>query len=380
MSAIINGIQEVVKGSIKVEVKNPIMRNNQTKYPVLVTDVGDSFTSGWFVQYNPILFEGKDLRDRSESFSELHIARFSELVNLILTGNYYFLQGVQVEQLQGGRKRATYQPMPAVRLTVTSQTNSVSVVVTITDDKSPFHMLSIPFTVVLNQDGSGTYHVIGSESDRWDRNTDMFKDFNSNFAPRKARFYRVNQERNGPATLRAKIAVNNGAYAINHDGTFAVDTNASVPEFIQVITNEFKALAYIYEQALMKTAFEMAIAQGLPAASNGIPLSGGPAPSAPQGFVPAFSMPGVPAASGTPAPAPLNAGMPNPNPPAPIAPPAPQASTPAPAGQAPASAPNLSFPAPGASAPAENGTPASGAIQGEINPSDLPWVTGEKAE
>src|SRR6185312_486921 len=102
-----------------------------------------------------------------------------------------------------------------------------------------------------SNDNSGNYYVIGTDNERWDRNTDTFKEFNANFAPRKGRFYRVYQNQNQPATLRAKIAVNNGQYAINHDATFAVDTKAVAPEYIQVITNEYKALAYIYEQALM---------------------------------------------------------------------------------------------------------------------------------
>lgn len=364
MSNILNSIQEVIAASIKVEVKTPFTRNGQTKYPILVTDASSSFTSGWFVQYNPILFEGVNLRDRSEAFTDLHIARFSELESLILTANYYFFQGVQVEELQGGRKRAVYQPTPAVRLTVTSQRASTFVVVTITDESSPFHMMSIPFTVVLSNAGDGSYHIIGSqEKDRWDRNTDMFREYNANFAPRKGRFYRVHQEKNQQPMMRAKIAVNSnsGQYMINPDGTFAVDTNQVVPEFIQVITNEYKALAYLYEQALMKKAFEIAIAQGLPNVNQATPNSNGQTPSTPTGnFVPAFSIPGMPVAPNTTV---INAGEPNPNPPAPVAPQI-----------APSSAPNLSFPTPGQTPDPSGETPAHGPVNTTINPDDLPWT------
>lgn len=302
MSTILNGIKEVIANSIKVEVKAPTFRNGKTKYPVLVTDVGTSFTSGWFVQYSPVAQDnGTRLYDGSETFNELHIARFSELYNLILTGNYYFLQGVQVETLGEGRRRAIYEPNPSVRLTVTSQPNSVSVVVTIIDENSPFHMMSIPFTVVVSKDGSGNYYVVGTDNERWDRNTDTFKEFNANFAPRKGRFYRVHQQQGQPATLRAKLAVNNNQYAINHDGTFAVDTQAVSPEYIQIITNEYKALAYIYEQALMTQAFSMAIAQGLPAGQAQQPQQ----PAAPQqpmpgNFVPAFNLGGGAQQTGMP--------------------------------------------------------------------------------
>ncbi len=298
MSTILNGIKEIIGNSIKVEVKSPVTKNGKQRYPILVTDMGSSFTSGWFIQYNPVAQEnGTRLYDGSETFSELHISRFSELHNLILTANHYFLQNAQVEELSEGRKRAIYEPNGAVRLTVTSQTNSVQVTVTIVDEKSPFYMMSIPFTVVLSHDNSGNYYIVGTDNERWDRNTDTFKEFNANFAPRKARFYRVYQQQNQPATLRAKLASNNGHYAISPDGSFAVDTKLAPPEYIQVISNEYKALAYIYEQALMSKSFELALAQGLPsapAANQNKQVQ----PSSSTGFVPAFTI--------------GNAGIPNP--------------------------------------------------------------------
>jgi hypothetical protein len=357
MSTILNGIKNVIAGSIKVEVKSPVTRNGKTRFPVLVTDVSQSFTSGWFVQYNPVAQDnGTRLYDGSETFSELHIARFSNLKQFIETANYYFLQGVQVEQLSEGRKRAIYE-LEGIRLTATSQANSVSVVATITDEKSPFHMMSIPFTVVLSNTGDGSYHIIGSDTERWDRNTDVFKEFNANFAPRKGRFYRVQQQQNQPATLRAKIAVKNGAYAINHDGTFEVDTNASSPDYIQVITNEYKALAYIYEQALMNKAFEMALAQGLPATGQTpAPNANFAVPNASAGaFVPAFNLgnAGQPAPVPAQQPAPVQPQAPVQNqvPAQPQAPVAPQQPAPVPAG--------VSFPTP--------------APTGELKKDDLPW-------
>src|SRR5690606_27135453 len=86
-------------------------------------------------------------------------------------------------------------------------------------------------------------------------------------------------------------------------GTFEVDTRANAPEYIQVISNEFKALAYIYEQALMKASFEMALKQGLPA-SQATQASNPAQPQQPtnNGFVPAFSLSNV----GTPNPVPAN--------------------------------------------------------------------------
>lgn len=353
MSTILNGIKNVIAGSIKVETKSPVNRAGKTRFPILVTDVSQSFTSGWFVQYNPVAQDnGTRLYDGAETFSELHIARFSHLKQIVETANYYFLQGVQVETLSEGRKRAIYE-LEGVRLTATSQSNSVSVVVTIVDEKSPFHMLSIPFTVVLNNSGDGSYHVIGSDTERWDRNTDTFKEFNANFAPRKGRFYRVQQQQNQPATLRAKIAVKNGQYAINYDGTFEVDTKSAAPDYIQVITNEYKALAYIYEQALMAKAFEMALAQGLPTANPIAPNTNAPIPPAgASAFVPAFNL--------------GNAGQPAP---------VPQQQAPAPVQQqvpAPQSAgSNLAFPAP-AQTPAQ--TPVPSAPAG-VSAGDLPWET-----
>lgn len=312
MSNILNLVKNVIGSSIKVEVKPAVTKQGKTRFPVLVTDMGQSFTNGWFVQYNPVAQDNNTrLYDGAESFSDLHIARYSDLHNLILTGNYYFLQGHGVETLSEGRRRAIYEPNGAVRLTVTSQSNSVSVVVTIVDENSPFHMMSIPFTVTNN--GAEPY-VVGSDK-YWDRNTDTFQEFNANFAPRKARFHRVNQQQNGPATLRgAKLAVRNGQYAINQDGTFEIDTKSS-PEYIQVINNEFKALAYIYEQALMAKAFEMALAQGLPVGQTA-PAPNGQAPVPQGGFVPAFALPNMgqpnPVATPPATPATPNAGVPVP--------------------------------------------------------------------
>ena len=391
MSTILNGIKEVIAKSIKVEVKAPTFRNNKTKYPVLVTDVGTSFTSGWFVQYSPVAQDnGTRLYDGSETFNELHIARFSELYNLILTGNYYFLQGVQVETIGEGRRRAIYEPNQSVRLTVTSQPNSVSVVVTIIDENSPFHMMSIPFTVVVSKDGSGNYYVVGTDNERWDRNTDTFKEFNANFAPRKGRFYRVFQQQGQPATLRAKLAVNNNQYAINHDGTFAVDTNQVSPEYIQVITNEYKALAYIYEQALMTKAFEMALAQGLPAGQQAQQPAAPAQQPAPGNFVPAFNLGG-----GAPQ---QNTGMPNLANSVPAPPQQPQQPMQQPVQQQPAQQP-MNQPvmtgAPGAPAPMPaqqpiqpNSIPLSNQPQGQTQPQvqfpsqqtggttpELPWAT-----
>ena len=253
-----------------------------------------------------------------------------------------------------GRKRAIYE-LEGIRLTATSQANSVSVVATITDENSPFHMMSIPFTVVLSNTGDGSYHIIGAETERWDRNTDIFKEYNANFAPRKGRFYRVQQQQNQPATLRAKIAVKNGQYAINYDGTFEVDTRSSAPDYIQVITNEYKALAYIYEQALMSKAFELALAQGLPVSTQATPSSN-PAPVPPAGanaFVPAFNL--------------NNAGQP-----APVPNPQGASSNPVPAG-APAPQPNA-----GVSFPAPNATPSSpvpAPVSTGVSADELPWPT-----
>lgn len=260
MSKILNNIRELIANSIQVEVKNPIMRNGSMKYPILVTDISNSFTKGWYIQYNPILQDnGTRLYDGAETFSELNIANFSELQKLIITADYYFLQGQGVEQLSSGQKIAKYEINNQVRLSVTQKQNSVSVVVTVIDENSPFYMMSIPFSVTNN----GQPYIVGTQ-DFWDRNTDMLKTYNAIFAPRKRRFYRVFQEKNGPAMLRAKIAVENNQYKINPDGTFEVDVNASVPEYIQVVTNEYKAMAYIYERLIMDIAFERALQQGLP--------------------------------------------------------------------------------------------------------------------
>ncbi|MCY8466507.1 hypothetical protein [Bacillus atrophaeus] len=264
MSTILNNIKQIVSSAIKVEVKNPVIKNGKKRYPVVVTDMGQSLTSGWSIKYLPTAQNnGQRLYDGSQTFSTLYIYKFSKIHNLILTANHYFLENINVEVMLDGRRRAIYEPDNKIRLTVTSQSNSVVVVLTVIDEESPFYMMSIPFKVVLSNDNSGNYYVIGSE-DRWDRTIDMFTESNANFAPGKARYYRVHQSANQPPTLSAKIANNNGQFQIHPNGSFTLDVEAAPPEWIQVITNEYKALAYIYEQVIMEVAFEKALEQGLP--------------------------------------------------------------------------------------------------------------------
>ncbi|ARC67242.1 hypothetical protein B14_200031 (plasmid) [Bacillus licheniformis] len=293
MSSILNNIKQIVSSSIRVDVQDPVTRSGKKKYPVVVTDMGDSFTSCWSIKYFPTAQNnGQRLYDGAQTFSTLSIYKFSKIHNLILTANHYFLENQNVEVMKGGRRRAIYEHNNNVRLTVTSQANSVLVVLTVIDEESPFYMLSIPFNVVLSNDNSGNYYIIGSE-DRWDRTVDMFTESNASFAPGKARFYRVHQNTNQPPILNAKIASNNGQFMIHPNGSFAVDVEAAPPEWIQVITNEYKALAYIYEQAIMEVAFKKAIEQGLPShESNQISFDdfqGSPFGKQ-SGFVPAFSL------------------------------------------------------------------------------------------
>ncbi|WAT23514.1 hypothetical protein O0R52_22290 (plasmid) [Bacillus halotolerans] len=293
MSTILNNIKQIVSSAIKVEVNKPVIKNGKKKYPVVVTDMGQSITSGWSIKYLPTAQNnGQRLYDGSQTFSALNIHKFSKIHNLIITANHYFLGNQNVEVMMDGRRRAIYEPDNKIRLTVTSQSNSVVVVVTVIDEESPFYMMSIPFNVVLSNDNSGDYYVIGSE-DRWDRTIDMFTESNANFAPRKTRFYRVHQNANQAPTLNARIANHNGQFQIHPNGSFAIDMEAAPPEWIQVITNEYKALAYIYEQVIMEIAFKKALEQGLPSNErNQISFDDfQETPFARQGgFIPAFNL------------------------------------------------------------------------------------------
>ncbi|MCD7910999.1 hypothetical protein KC480_05605 [Bacillus velezensis] len=293
MSAILNNIKEIISSSIEVEVDKPFTKNGKKRHPILVTDTSQSITYGWAIKYNPITTNnGQRLYDGSQSFSDLYIYKFSRIHDLILTANHYFLGNQNVEVMSDGRMRAIYEPDKKIRLTVTSQTSSVLVVLTVIDDISPFYMMSVPFNVVLSNDNTGNYYVIGSD-DRWDRNLDVFRDSNSKFAPGKTRFYRVYQNGNQMPTLNAKIANSNGQFHVYPSGSFAIDVEAAPPEWIQVITNEYKALAYIYEQVIMQVAFDKALKQGLrddqPAQISFDEFSSNPFGKQ-NGFVPAFNL------------------------------------------------------------------------------------------
>lgn len=296
MSKILEGIKSVIKNSIQVEVKSPIVRNNQTKYPVLVTDTSKSFTSGWYIAYQPVLMDnGTRLYDGSGTFTELNIANFSQLQNMVLTANYYFVNNIDIQVSPNGFKSFQYELNQQIRLVAIQAKNSVRVDVTIIDENSPFYMMSIEF-YVMNTNPQQPY-IVGT-NDRWDRNTDVFRTSHAKFAPRKKRFYRVHQELNQAPRIDNVIAVKNNQFQI-YENYIEVDTEKVKPEYIQIITNEYKALAFIYEKAIMEIAFERALQQGLSTPSANQNLEHSSASNA-FPFTPAFTI--------------ENTGQPNPMP------------------------------------------------------------------
>ena len=195
----LNQIKNLIASAIAVEVKPARTFNNLSKYPVIVKDISSSVTSGWYIQYNPFLKDDGTLRDGSETFSEVNIPNFSAMQNYIFSAKYYFLNGYgDIKDItRNGKpaKRVIYENnVQGFRFTVTSQAKSVQVTVTVTDETSPFYMMSIPFTVCLSNTVNG-YYIIGSDKN-FDNNTGYFKEYDASFAKGKKRFLQIYQEKN----------------------------------------------------------------------------------------------------------------------------------------------------------------------------------------
>lgn len=272
-----NQIKETLSKSVSVEVKAPVYRNQKPKHPVIVTDLSQSVTSGWSLTYLPQLFDGNRLYNGSETFDSLSISQFNTIHQIILSAHHYFMTGQQVTDISNNRKRAIYE-LQGLRVTVTSQTNSVSVVLSVTDETSPFHMLSVAFTVTPNKNAPGSFYVIGSDKS-WNKETDTFETYEGYFASPKRRFIRVNNNNNTP-TIKA------GFTGQLPDSSLIVDVNKTNLEYIQVISSKYRALAYIVEQELMEFAFARALEQGVQATAPQMVQTN-------ASFIPAFTLPGA---------------------------------------------------------------------------------------
>jgi hypothetical protein len=246
MSFILNIIREKVANAIEVNVQ-PAQYN---RYPVIVTDKTDSVTSGWQLVYHVTKSYGNELFCGLGRFSELHIPRFGELYALIQTAYNRFINGENVTQRFNNRT-ATYPLDDKLWFTVFQRKDNVGITVTVIDEKSPFHMLTMNFTVVISSE-QGTPYLVGFDK-TYDQNTDTYTDrYNSFMLPGKKRFIPIHKSGvDAPSLVRvAGTMANNNMVQINEQATEIV--------YIQEMSNERRMLAGIYEKCIMKIAFEKA--------------------------------------------------------------------------------------------------------------------------
>jgi hypothetical protein len=249
----LNQITAIVENGIKVEVKD---QNRYSQYPVIAQDVTEgSITKEWSLTYYPKLYTKGNTRlyDGKETFTTLSISNFSRLYSTIMAVDQRFAQGENVEVMNNNRRRATYEFGNKARFTATQQEKYLDITLTITDTTSPFHMLSIYFRVI-NSKENGARHLIGQD-ERWDRNSDVFSEGNARLSPKKKRYLQVFQEdQNTVPYVRAlsRPGMNNNTQ---------VDPNNAEYLYIQDISSEYKALAFIYEQNILRTVMTKGVEQ-----------------------------------------------------------------------------------------------------------------------
>jgi hypothetical protein len=247
MSFILNMIKEKVANAINVEVQPA----QYGKYPVIVKDISNSVTAGWSLVYRVDKSKyNNELFATTGKFSELHIPNFSQLYSHLQVVYSKFQRGEAVEQRYNTRF-ATYPLDNQFWFTALEKKNGVSITMTVIDESSPFHMLSVNFFVTISQH-TNTPYLVGYDA-CYDRNTDTFVDkYNANMLPNKRRYIPVHKNgADAPSLIKASgQGVQNGMVMIDENNTEIV--------YLQEITNERRLLASIYEKMIMEIAFEKA--------------------------------------------------------------------------------------------------------------------------
>lgn len=256
MSFITNQIAQIITNGTAVSVQP----EKYGKYPIIVTDTTNSVTAGWSLTYNAqrSKFEDK-LIDYRGRFSEITIANAGAIVSDIEVVYGKFRSGEGVRQFNN-TSTATYET-EKVWYTVTQRAKGVSIVLTITDEASPFHMLQMSFFIMNEANGRhpliGFDHCFNQQTNTWTDKRDS-----ASLAPSKRRVIPVTQDGNEAPAL-AKVA---GQVAQN--GMIALDLANTQVDYIQNYTNERRLIAGLYESAIMNHALTTA-KNNLPASTPG---------------------------------------------------------------------------------------------------------------
>ncbi|MBR2246112.1 MAG: hypothetical protein IJ880_03655 [Bacilli bacterium] len=244
MSAILNQIKEMVSKNINVEVHNTPQYG---KYPVVVRDNSTSITSGWELLYkiDKSKFNGRAM-DYFGHFSEVRIPQFNNLYTLVQQVYSQFKQGVNVEQ-RYDTNFATYQPNEKLWFTALERKNGVNIKLTITDDASPLHLLSINFFITISNETNQPY-LVGYDS-AYNQQADVFVDrYNAQMLPKKKRYVPI-YKNDGISTIKA-------AGQVNQQGLVQIDEVTTDIVYLQETSNERQLLASVYEKAIIEIVLE----------------------------------------------------------------------------------------------------------------------------
>lgn len=245
MSFILDQIKDIVKNGIEINFNQNMINGN---YQVVVTDKTDSITSGWELVYQvgQSKYNNKSFVPYGH-FSELRIKRFSQLFTLIQQTYSQFKQGNGVEKAYD-TDFATYQPNENIWITALEKKNGTGITITITDKRSPFHMLSIYFFITMSKQNNQPY-MIGYDT-QFDQQNDVYTEkINATMLPKKNRYVPIYKQENGVSTIKAQGVLNpQGLVEINEEHTEIV--------YLQEAGNERKLLASIYEKIIIEKVLE----------------------------------------------------------------------------------------------------------------------------
>lgn len=253
MSFILNQVSDMVKKSVSMEIL-PARKNT---HPVVVTDATNSITSGWSLTYHTMrsIYNENDVFIPRQRFSEVVIKNADQIISDVgAVYGQFKQQQQQVAQQNQQLNMQTYQPNEKIWYTVIQKQNRVDVILTITDDHSPFHMLQVTFAVLEN--GDQNRHPIYGYDYCMNKDTNEWRDSrNAQMLPSQRIVIRTRREgtdRNAPLTAKVSgQALNDNMVQINEDQTDL--------DHVRHMSNDRRMLAGIYESAIIDQVKEFAL-------------------------------------------------------------------------------------------------------------------------
>lgn len=243
-----------VTNKVSVVVEGTKFQSNVQKFITKVTDITESVTKGWTLEYTPRLNSAGELNEPSQTFNAIEVPNFTEIQNQVFGAVIYFAQDAEVnaEIAQGKpRVRRVYEEEGRpFRITVSKQKNSFYVLLRVVDETSPFYMVALEFTVTPDRNNPNVPYIVGINQ-RLNPATGSYTTFDAFFVDSKRMFIEV--YRNGEI-----FNLGNTVITGQTQQGFTVDRVNSAIQYIQKVDTVFKAQAFIVEQSIMEYAFAVA--------------------------------------------------------------------------------------------------------------------------